>query len=688
MSDYDLFISYRVKTDAENAKILFAGFRADQTKNMKVFLDNRELKLGNDWKMQFLAALKKSRAGVPIISNRFIEALNVEEGKEDNVLSEWDTMIDCCQLIIPVFVHDDTGPLDFEKADLAMKSVRAKDCKRTANELWECFKTKQGRNVDLRDSNQVELFVLKVRDQMPKLPFLELLIRLFSGSPLFNPSNQIPIAPSDQTNTTVPSNQPPTATSADQTTPAIISSTAVPSKIPDTTPIPIPTTSLANPRPMQFNLYAKDDPKIFIECTKLFGEIIKILENSNICNLKGLGGSGKTFVANKLAFLMLAKGYIIAKFTADNEANLTRDFADYLTRLFKVEKLEVTGGKVGDYLQLLNNSHHNTSKQFIILDNVKSCDDIAEFEHCDNPNIKFLITSRTFITTPVINKDFYSEEACIEYLKKETNRGFTDEHCKSIFDITNGFPLRLTIAARTLRDPTERLNDYLADVRKKKDSMNFDFNPEKDASDDVDELFPEVSLSIDKLTGKVACGHEFLALLAKLEPDLIVEKYLVESLKDYSSGKRASVKGGIPDNSQISPWKIDQSDKQMFDFALDATNIENSRRHALKLGIIEYASTQSNLENVTRAITAFKIHRCVQAEICDRVKKLQTLEAAVVEIAKLYDKRTKSYNTLCEELKAQNVDDAVILLQKWSTCSLNGKTFGILNLKKFYYLNF
>ncbi|KAJ3118768.1 hypothetical protein HK098_005835 [Nowakowskiella sp. JEL0407] len=609
-------------------------------------------------------------------SNRFIEALNVEEGKDDNVLLEWDAMIDCCRLIIPVFVHDDTGPLNFGKADLAMKSVRAKDCKRTANELWECFKKKQGRNVDLRDSNQVELFVLKVRDQMPKLPFLDLLIRLFSGSPLFNPSNQLPIAPSDRTNTTVPSNHPPTAPSADQTAPAIISSTAVPSKIPDTTPIPIPTTSLANPRPMQFNLYTKDDPKIFIECTKLFGEIIKILEQSNICNLKGLGGSGKTFVANKLAFLMLAKGYIIAKFTADNEGNLTRDLADYLTRLFKVEKLEVTGGKVGDYLQLLNDSHHNASKQFIILDNVKSFNDIADFEHCDNPNIKFLITSRTFITTPVINKDFYSEEACIEYLKKETNRGFTDEHCKSIFDITNGFPLRLTIAARTLRDPTERLSDYLADVRKKKEAMNFEFNPEKDASDDTDELFPEVSLSIDKLTGKVACGHEFLALLAKLEPDLIVEKYLAESLKDYSSGKRSNTKftkliSRLKNGSNL----LDQSDTQMFDFALDATNIENSRRHALKLGIIEYAGAQSNLEDETRSITAFKIHRCVQAEICDRLKKLQTLEAAVVEIAKLYDERTKSYDTLCEELKAQNVDDAVILLQKWSKCSLDGKTF-------------
>ncbi|KAJ3120169.1 hypothetical protein HK098_004803 [Nowakowskiella sp. JEL0407] len=120
MSDSDVFISYRVKG-----------------KNTKVFLDNVELKLGYKWKNQFLDALKKSRVCVPIISNKFINDLVVEEGKVDNVLLEWD-------------------------ADLAMKPLRAKDCNRSAKEIWEWFKDNHGRMIDLRDANSLKLFVLQV----------------------------------------------------------------------------------------------------------------------------------------------------------------------------------------------------------------------------------------------------------------------------------------------------------------------------------------------------------------------------------------------------------------------------------------------------------------------------------------------------------------------------------------------
>ncbi|KAJ3120398.1 hypothetical protein HK098_004645, partial [Nowakowskiella sp. JEL0407] len=94
--------------------------------------------------------------------------LVVEEGKIDNVLLEWDTVIEFCengskQLVVPIFIHDENGPLDFAYADLAMKPLRAKDCNRTAKQIWEWFKDNQGRKIDLRDSNQVELFVLKVQ---------------------------------------------------------------------------------------------------------------------------------------------------------------------------------------------------------------------------------------------------------------------------------------------------------------------------------------------------------------------------------------------------------------------------------------------------------------------------------------------------------------------------------------------
>ncbi|KAJ3119267.1 hypothetical protein HK098_005620, partial [Nowakowskiella sp. JEL0407] len=169
MSDYDVFLSYRVDTDAGNAKVLFMELRVDYAKNTKVFLDNVALELGKDWKEQFLEALKHSRVCVPIISNKFMNGLDVEENKVDNVLLEWDTILDRVengsgQLIVPLFVQDETGDLSFGNADLKMKDVRAKGCKRTARQIWDSLKCKHGKMINLTDSNSVKLFVREIQE--------------------------------------------------------------------------------------------------------------------------------------------------------------------------------------------------------------------------------------------------------------------------------------------------------------------------------------------------------------------------------------------------------------------------------------------------------------------------------------------------------------------------------------------
>ncbi|KAJ3113964.1 hypothetical protein HK098_007523, partial [Nowakowskiella sp. JEL0407] len=596
------------RTDEVNAKLLFTEFRVDRKKNTAVFLDNVELSLGSDWKEQFLDALRGSRVCVPIISNRFMKDLDVKEGQVDNVLLEWDTILESCdngsgQLIIPVFVEDETGAFDFKDADAAMKDVKAKSCKRTAREIWDLFKRNQGEKVDLRDLYQVKLFVRNVQDRVSEV----------TNSSLGQPAQKR--------------------------------------------------------RPIQFNLYAKDDPQIFIDCSKVIGEIDEILEHGNMCNLRGLGGSGKTFVANKYAFLMLARGYIVAKFTADTEADLIRDFSEYLMKLLKVDKLPVRGGRICDYLQYA--SECNLPKQFIILDNVKQFSDIEDFRHSwdKDTNVKYLITSRTFISEPAIIKDFYSEYACIEYLKKETKRGFNEKQCKNIYEITNGFPLRLAIAARYLRDPTESLADYITNIEKKKKQMKFTFNPEKLATDDVDEIYPEVSLSIDKLTEKVSYAYMYLVLLSGLQPDLISEKYLMESFEEYQRKYREFQKKHMVQRLTTKFKNIVGSNTDIM--ALTRVKVEESRKVALKLGIVENAHTLSDPENEAESAVAIKIHRCVQAEVRDRVRKKSSTETSVSEIAQLYDKRTKSYDTLCSELKAGMVDNALVLLQKWSSCELN-----------------
>ncbi|KAJ3122390.1 hypothetical protein HK098_002908 [Nowakowskiella sp. JEL0407] len=348
-------------------------------------------------------------------------------------------------------------------------------------------------------------------------------------------------------------------------------------------------------RPMQFNLYAKDNPEIFIDCRKWIREIDEILEAGNMCILRGLGGSGKTFVANKYAFLMLARGYIVAKFTADTEANLIRDFSEYLMKLLKVDKLPVRGGKMSDYLQFAREC--DLPKQFIILDNVKYLSDIEDFKHDKNPNVKYLITSRT---------------------------GFTDQQLRLLYDITNGLPLRLAIAARILRNPAQSLDDYVAMVEENKSKMKFNFNPEKDAPDDVDELFREVSLSIDELTATDSYAFLYLSLLTELDPDFIVEIYLVESIEEFQNQPTLQAADDI--------------------LGLDRDIIAKCRLKALKLGLVEF-STQSG------SWSTIRVPRCVQAEIRDQVKKRPAIQSAAAVIAKLYEKRKKLDDKLYSEFR-------------------------------------
>ncbi|KAJ3124174.1 hypothetical protein HK098_001348 [Nowakowskiella sp. JEL0407] len=582
MNNYDVFISYRVKYDEKHAETLYNRFKFNQSKNTKVFWDKASLELGNKWKKEFLDALANSRIFIPILSNEFMDNLVVEKNKVDNVLLEWDTILERCengskQLIIPVFVD----PFNFGNAGNSMKDIAAKDCKRTAKQIWDSFNEIQGRFMKMGIVSEEELFVLKVQDMYNGLFF-----NFLNG---LNQNLFLRLV-----------NLPPIT------------------------------------RPMQYNLYESDDPDIFIDCAEVIREIDNQFKTANICNLMGLGGSGKTFVANKFAFLMLARGFVIAKFTADSVANLNAHFEKYLKRLLEVENLPATDGNVRDYLQLLTNA--KPQKQFIILDNVTNLDHVEEFKHSKNKDIKFLITSRKFITNPLITKGFYSEEACVDYLRKETGRKFSDQLFKDIVEITNGFPLRLKMAARVLSNPHQKLQNYLADVKRKKAEMKYKFDPARESNDEYDELFPEVSLSVDILTQQVSCGDHYLALLSYVEPDFIVEKHLVAIAEQF--------RAFIP---------------------LDSNQIDASRQAALNLSIIEDAKTKSDSED--ESTIAIKIHRCVQAEIRDRLK--DTFLGSVVEnIGKLYNARTKSYDTLCSELKAGKVEDSLILLQTWSKCEL------------------
>ncbi|KAJ3128928.1 hypothetical protein HK098_003025 [Nowakowskiella sp. JEL0407] len=626
MSTYDVFISYRAKTDKKTAETIFLALRVDQAKNTRVFWDNVELKLGNNFKEQFLDALKTCKICLPIISSEFVKEVkcSLKDGAVDNLLLEWDTIIELCatgsgQMIIPIFIQDGYKILDLETTGAAMKEVRAKDCKRTAKAIWDYFLQSQGKHINIDDPHQVRLLARDIQEILSSIPTPTSMNSLRRSFSLLSPRS-----------------------------PQMFDW------------IPIPRFNSYRARKLMFNLYETDDPENFIDCDDVLAQIDKCLDAFTICNVIGLGGSGKTFVANKYAFLMRKRGRIIGKITADCEANIIREYSEFLKKVFCVDKLPVESGKLRDYVKY---SSRLKSKVFIILDNVKSFTHIAEFVMSKNPNVKYLITSRTFIMNPTLNKRFYSVEACVKYLKLEINRGFSSEQCKRIVDVTNGFPLRLKVAAKFLQDPTVNLEFYLLQVSAKKKEMGFEFDEEKSASDDIDDLYPEVSLSIDKLTQRASYAYWYLVALVDLEPDLIIEKYLKESCREFL----------LVDLNEETPV--------IANLRLTDEEFKISRYNALQLGIVEQAYSLSLPDFETVSAAAIRIHRCVQAEIRDRVAREPTVRKAVGEIAKLYDQRTKSYETLYEELRAGRENDVMVLLQKWSSCDIDADVLEISHLQ-------
>lgn len=110
-SVYDIFISYRVDSDAENAVMLH---RLLEERGLKVFLDKLELKDGMPWEEGFAAGLVNSDVFVPIMSKRALHRLqDLDVGSScDNVLLEYNLALELSQLgmirkLFPVMLGDE-----------------------------------------------------------------------------------------------------------------------------------------------------------------------------------------------------------------------------------------------------------------------------------------------------------------------------------------------------------------------------------------------------------------------------------------------------------------------------------------------------------------------------------------------------------------------------------------------------
>ncbi|KAJ3109782.1 NACHT, LRR and PYD domains-containing protein 14 [Phlyctochytrium planicorne] len=110
---YDYFISYRVSSEFATARELRLRLMKH---GKKVFLDQEELKDGEDWRQGFVTGLKRSKIVILLISRGCIERMMRSSTDIDNVLLEWETALCASKLgfchVVPVYIG--TGELDIQ----------------------------------------------------------------------------------------------------------------------------------------------------------------------------------------------------------------------------------------------------------------------------------------------------------------------------------------------------------------------------------------------------------------------------------------------------------------------------------------------------------------------------------------------------------------------------------------------
>ncbi|KAJ3111381.1 hypothetical protein HK098_000223, partial [Nowakowskiella sp. JEL0407] len=96
--------------------------------------------------------------------------------------------------------------------------------------------------------------------------------------------------------------------------------------------------------PVCYNLSKLNAPENYINCDSLFDEFDKVFKDSNVCNLHGFGGSGKSYTGNMYVYHAYGNGVCVAQITADTAANVPKGYSEYLKELLEKE----TGGKLPD----------------------------------------------------------------------------------------------------------------------------------------------------------------------------------------------------------------------------------------------------------------------------------------------------------------------------------------------------
>jgi len=118
IKDHDVFINYRVATNADTAQALFltlAGIERSDGKRVNPYLDRYCLEEGRPWEEGFLVGISNAALIVLLISEAALEGIKGADKWQDNVLLEYEYALDKFSKneasIYPVFLGSKvTGP--------------------------------------------------------------------------------------------------------------------------------------------------------------------------------------------------------------------------------------------------------------------------------------------------------------------------------------------------------------------------------------------------------------------------------------------------------------------------------------------------------------------------------------------------------------------------------------------------
>ncbi|KAJ1531259.1 hypothetical protein HK096_007338 [Nowakowskiella sp. JEL0078] len=582
---YNAFISYRYKSDGPRANELH-HFLLD--KSLKVFYNDFSLPYGKPWRKEFLSAIHGCQIFLPLISRTLLESFENNSG-EDFVLMEWDCAAELLLsnkiIVFPIFCcvsPDGITRPVFNSDGITLPDVPTIGCTRSAKEIWELFQGNNGLYVDFVSRNE-------------KMHLAAEIDKILQTHGRYANSRGEAIPP----------------------------------------------------------LSMREYPSTYIDREDIWSKLEELFKSNKVCCLRGYGGSGKTFASNVYAFRMVEGGSNVGWIKADSEEAILEDYRKYshwaLRSYEKPEDLNWIANNKLDELVIRATLKTSRKADLLILDNVKIYSHVKSLiNQSVYAGIKILITCRISMGShsEIIMKN-PSEDICIGYLRKSlAKRGESDEDYKKIVDLTNQFPLRLFIAASYLSKNEHRsVSYYIEKIHEKKKKMNFS-ETENEATDSTDDIYPEVSFSMDTIISEQGNSHEFLLVIAKLDPDLIITRYLKESIENFCE----------LDSLEFQNLSVKISElAKSFDDAIDV---------AIRYGLIEAKS---------KSTSSISIHRCIQAEIRQRVISDSHVKYMVNKITNYYNRITKSIQTLIAALNANSVVEASLLLQKRRELYLNCK---------------